>query len=235
MVSESCAKCGAGAAPSACAACKMVRYCDKNCQRAHWATHKAACAPRAPAAAKSTPPFFSPIEPIDERRAENPADWARGLKPPELYEWLANCYEMRCDDDYVHGGCYLHGMLDPKKTRASIVRDFQVFCLLASRRGVLPSTWNWPAFLKVASKFAASAFEKSDAQERWGGENIFAAMTGGRSLRYTAECVYGSSCQEGEKPISGQMLALINKQPTVLDEIGGKQVWATFEAELQGV
>lgn len=42
------------------------------------------------------------------------------------------------------------------------------------------------------------AFEKSDAQEKYGRENVFAAMMGGRSLRFTGEVVYGSSCQSGQ-------------------------------------
>ena len=32
---------------------------------------------------------------------------------------------------------------------------------------------------------------------QWGGENVFAAMMGGRSLRATAEMVYGASCMGG--------------------------------------
>ena len=39
------------------------------------------------------------------------------------------------------------------------------------------------------------AFEKSDAKEKWGSENVFAAMTGGLSLRATGEVVYGASIQ----------------------------------------
>lgn len=39
------------------------------------------------------------------------------------------------------------------------------------------------------------AFEKSDAQEKYGHENVFlAGFMGGRSLRFTAERVYGFAC-----------------------------------------
>ena len=106
--------------------------------------------------------------------------WARGLQPPDLYEWFANCYQMRCDDDYAWGGCFLHGPYDPDATPESICRDFQVFCALAAANGVVPRGWYWKAFLAVAVRFVAFAFEKADAQERWGSENVFAAMMGGR-------------------------------------------------------
>jgi hypothetical protein len=93
---------------------------------------------------------------------------------------------MRCDDDYVYRGCYLHGPYDPAATKVSITADFLCFCVLAKRHGVVPGDWPWAAFLAVACNFAGYAFEKSDACERWGEENYFAAMMGGRSLRFTA-------------------------------------------------
>ena len=37
--------------------------------------------------------------------------WAKGLQPPDLYEWFSNCYQMRCDDDYCWGGGNLHGQV----------------------------------------------------------------------------------------------------------------------------
>lgn len=77
----------------------------------------------------------------------------------------------------------------------------QVFCKLAVAHGVVPqggqgqgSSWDWAAFLRTAAGLLPYAFEKSDAQEKWGGENVFAAAMGGRSLRLTAETVMGSSC-----------------------------------------
>ena len=37
------------------------------------------------------------------------------------------------------------------------------------------------------------AFEKQDAREKYGNENVFSPMMGGRSLRFTGEMTYGSS------------------------------------------
>lgn len=122
--------------------------------------------------------------------------WAIGLSVEDQYEWLSNCYQMRCDDDYVYtGDCNLHGPYNPEATPESITSDFMAFCLLAKRSNCIPAAagsgggWRWQEFLRKAAGFVGFAFEKSDAKVRWGSENFFNAMMGGRSLRYTAERV----------------------------------------------
>lgn len=105
---------------------------------------------------------------------------------------------MRCDDDYAWGGGNLHGPYDPDMTSKSLCLDFLRFCVLAARRNVVPEGWNWSAYLSAAVKYVLFAFEKSDAQERWGGENIFAGLTGGRSLRHTGTVIYGKGVQAFE-------------------------------------
>jgi len=162
--------------------------------------------------------------------------WAQGLKPPDLYEWISNCYMMRCDDDYLYGGCYLHGPYLPEKTIASVRADFQVFCLLAVRRGCLPSPWDWSAFLKVAGKFAGFGFEKSDAQKRWGSENVFDVAAGGRSLRFTAELIYGNSMQQMDlSKDHKKLLEAIESDDAdaLIEEIGGAAAWEVFTEVLR--
>lgn len=44
LPNESCATCGAPATQR-CSKCRVTRYCGKEHQRAHWATHRAACRP----------------------------------------------------------------------------------------------------------------------------------------------------------------------------------------------
>lgn len=44
---NSCASCGAEDVPSYCARCKIVKYCGRECQTAHWETHKLTCRPQA--------------------------------------------------------------------------------------------------------------------------------------------------------------------------------------------
>jgi hypothetical protein len=48
LARHACAGCGAADAPRLrrCGRCQAVRYCDAECQRQHWATHKEACRPR---------------------------------------------------------------------------------------------------------------------------------------------------------------------------------------------
>jgi len=150
---------------------------------------------------------------------------------------------MRCDDDYSFGACFLHGPYDPEATATSIALDFLVFCVLARRRQVVPASWPWPAFLKAAAKFAPFAFEKSDARLRWGSENIFAAMMGGRSLRFTAQEVYGSSADFGSDADKTHTMLLemvesaaeLNELPrALLDEVGGLEAWSAFERDMRG-
>ena len=164
-----CMFCGAGASLR-CSACKLVYYCCKDHQKKHWKEHKKKCKKK------------------KKKKKENPpksrVDWANGLGNNEKYEWLSNCYQLRCDDDYAFGGCYLHGPYDPNATALSNSGDFLIFCLLASRANVLPAQWDWREFLNVASKHVFYAFEKSDAQERWGAHSpLF--------LRSTANDIYG--------------------------------------------
>lgn len=49
-----CFACGAPKPPSKCSRCSSAYYCDKNCQRRHWATHKGACKVDAKAPPKET-------------------------------------------------------------------------------------------------------------------------------------------------------------------------------------
>ena len=78
----------------------------------------------------------------DENENRPKASWANGLKPPDLYEWFSNCYQMRCDDNYVFQGD-LGGPYDPDADGQSIALDFLVFCLLAARNKAVPANWDW--------------------------------------------------------------------------------------------
>ena len=64
----SCAHCGKPGAVKGCSACKTARYCDEDCQRAHWALHKGPCKETQRAAALAsaapTPPLPPPAGPF---------------------------------------------------------------------------------------------------------------------------------------------------------------------------
>jgi len=163
-------------------------------------------------------------------------NWAKGLSTTDQYEWFSNCYQMRCDDDYVYGGCNLHGPYNPDCTPLSLRDDFMIFCYLAVENRCIPGCWDWNAFLKAATQYVVFAFEKSDARERWGGENVFAAMSGGRSLRYTAEAIYGTGVQDdSDSPQAEAAMVTVRNRPSdaVFDQIGGRDAWKTFLQDLR--
>ena len=113
----------------------------------------------------------------------DPSGWAVGLDPKKQREWLLDCYRMRLDDDYAWGGDVRGGSLYDQSSPDEIVQDFLVFCRLALEQGVIPEGWNWSKFLATAVDLLPYAFEKSDAKEKYGGENVFNVALGGRSLR----------------------------------------------------
>jgi hypothetical protein len=121
------------------------------------------------------------------------SSWAKGLDPMAAAEWFIDCYRMRLDDEYVYRGD-LRGLYDPESTKQSIASDFLVYCHMALFVGAVPldNGWDWVGCLDKFGHLLNFAFEKSDAGDKYGRENIFSAMMGGRSLRFTAELIYGS-------------------------------------------
>lgn len=143
-------------------------------------------------------------------------------------------------------GGQLRGLYDPDSTTESILEDFLLFCKLAVMHSVVPPGWSWSKFLTAAAKLLPYAFEKSDAQEKWGGENVFAAAMGGRSLRYTGEVVYGSSTMGGgEQPqearelhrqVMGHWGVLVSGSPegeAVFADVGGVAAWRKLHSSLR--
>eukprot|EP01064_Diplonema_japonicum_P015307 TRINITY_DN23024_c0_g1_i1.p1 TRINITY_DN23024_c0_g1~~TRINITY_DN23024_c0_g1_i1.p1 ORF type:complete len:232 (+),score=63.71 TRINITY_DN23024_c0_g1_i1:26-697(+) len=154
-------------APLQCSACKAAFYCTVEHQKQHWKEHKAPC--------KRT------------RQIREPHSWSLGLdKEGEKYEWFTDCYRLKLDDDYALRG-ELNGLYSGSD---DIFNDFLVFCKLSVKRRAVPPEWDWTAFLTKAATLVNYAFEKSDATEKYGSENIFAAAVGGRSLRYTASQIF---------------------------------------------
>ena len=165
--------------------------------------------------------------------------WAEGLNKREQLVWLVDCYRMRLDDDYVHGGGYLHGLYDPGHSPWSIMHDFLVFCKLAVSFSAVPSSWDWSEFLHAACDLLPFVFEKADAQKKYGTENVFQAMMGGRSLRFTGELIYSTSVQDPNLiPKHKEMLKLVKesvprranessfkKAAEIFKEVGGFESW----------
>jgi len=151
----------------------------------------------------SSPDAPSPVGSSGSAAPMSHASWAQGLHGPAKYEWLVDCYRMRADDDVVWGSGYAHGLYDPdvlseEKAKVLVVlEDFLVFSKLALARGVIPSSdWSWDFHIRAANDLLLGAFDKEDAKEKYGQENVFMAAMGGRSLRATAEVVYNTSIME---------------------------------------
>jgi hypothetical protein len=174
-------------------------------------------------------------------KAPPASQWAKGTSEGEQHEWLVDCYRMRVDDDYAWGGGYLHGLYDPDHTSLSLVLDFLVFCKLAVEKGALPAGWRWAPFLDVAAGLLPYAFEKSDAQEKYGRENVFSAMMGGRSLRFTGEAIMGSSVMGQGQSAEDRRLCreveqfdhALNGNDAFFNDVGGVALWRKLLATLE--
>jgi hypothetical protein len=120
---------------------------------------------------------------------------------------------------YTHPACYccagkLHGAYAANCSPESLCEDFLHFCTLAERHGVAPAgikdhaydAWpGWASMLQLAAARLQSPLSQADAGAEWGSSDAMSrkemlrwlrrvAQTTppwGRSLRYTAEVVYG--------------------------------------------
>jgi hypothetical protein len=235
-MSAACEVCGKES-KSRCSACKSVFYCGAEHQKEDWKAHKVVCGQKRDEKNSATGQFKNINSKIGSVNMPTAAQWAVGLSSTKQQEWLMDCYRMRIDDDYVWGGTN-RGLYDFDATARSVVADFLLFCKLAVSSGVLPSEWDWKKFLHLANEALMYSFEKSDASEKYGSENVFAAAMGGRSLRYTAESVYGTSCQDGSKESAKRReirkkieqtqcftTNTLSKHAGLFEEVGGHEVW----------
>ena len=202
-----------------CGGCKAVVYCDVAHQRQNWPAHKATCLQ------------------VRERmsQCEDRAGWAKNLSPDKAAEWFVDCFRMCMDDDqtWTAAGKYGFYFTDDQEK----LQEFLIFCKLAVQNNVAPSTLSWAMVLDKALDLIGYAFEKSDAQEKYGSENVFAAMTGGRSLRFTAEAIYGTSTMS---PAVSAKYTALKKQAThrgvfanagFFNDIGGCEAWKAFRSK----
>lgn len=134
--------------------------------------------------------------------------------------------------------------LRPPLPPLPIGKDFLIFCKLAVKSNVIPPGWRWDTFLETATGLLPYAFEKSDAKEKWGGENVFTAMMGGRSLRFTGEVVYGFSCMgpggsstehtQVKRSVRGKWKALVDGEGAadLFADVGGAEAWKKLHSKL---
>ena len=113
------------------------------------------------------------------------------------------------------------------------------------------SGWSWARAVAAAKGLLPYAFEKDDACEKYSGENFFAVVTGGRSLRFTASRAYGFDPTIGEDAAPGAAAAaaaLAQLEEAVrgswralergggggvFDDVGGAEAWKGLAAPLK--
>eukprot|EP00798_Chlamydomonas_sp_ICE-L_P001070 gene1070-3929_t len=168
--------------------------------------------------------------------------WATNLAPRAAAEWFIDCYRMRLDDGVVYG-CSRRGLYNPDCTYIEVVEDFLVFCHLAVDTGSLPANWDWDLSLNGFGHLLIEAFGKDDAREKYGRENFFSAMLGGRSLRATGQDIYGFSGIMPFAEIPPQVTAAelsisnikwVSTEP-LFEGVGGFAVWNSLLSKLQSV
>ena len=224
-----------GDSTTKCGRCKAAYYCSTDHQKVDWRGHKKSCQKVKTARSENKennknaePRIRSSPRPFDE---ESPSGWMKSVPANDHYEWLSNCYQLRCDDDYAYGGCYLHGPYDPEGNARTIEQDFMAFCLMAKRTRVVPANWNWAGFLARAGNWVGFALEKSDVVERWG---AFVPMV----MRIAAEHLYDSAFTAQDFTSLGQRIAEKHAEKSMhqnsyVTQVGGKTAWSVFRKVLK--
>ena len=70
MEPRNCASCNAPKASSRCGACRSVSYCDKECQREHWKTHKKECSFKTKKKRNAPPKITETIQNDDDSQSK---------------------------------------------------------------------------------------------------------------------------------------------------------------------
>jgi hypothetical protein len=158
-------------------------FCSKECFEGCWSEHKAVHkARKADKKAEEAAQVQNQLSSLGLG-----PHWSEGRAEEERAVWLADCYRLRAEEEYVFSGEVRSGCLyDQERTASELAQDFLVFCRLALARAGLPDGWSWPAFLSTAASLLPFAFERCDAREKHGGPE------GARQLREVGNTIYGS-------------------------------------------
>eukprot|EP00468_Gymnochlora_sp_CCMP2014_P010755 CAMPEP_0167747950 /NCGR_PEP_ID=MMETSP0110_2-20121227/4568_1 /TAXON_ID=629695 /ORGANISM="Gymnochlora sp., Strain CCMP2014" /LENGTH=424 /DNA_ID=CAMNT_0007632913 /DNA_START=133 /DNA_END=1404 /DNA_ORIENTATION=+ len=157
--------------------------------------------------------------------------WFKGLIGEDQYMWLIDCYRMRIYDERhnprgmesYHIGC---------DSLAEAILDFFAFCLCVEEKKAVPRGWDWTEFILRAEDFIPFKFKKSDARNKWGKENIFEALSGGRSLRATAEAIHGYSAFFSEQDTEVEMDSIFAKFKSIAEDLYEEIEDDVFSAEV---
>jgi hypothetical protein len=165
----------------------------------------------------------------------NPATWQQWIRNTKFskYEWLIDCYRLRCDDDYGRFQS-LHGLYDAYLYNTwgafdafVLVKDLLRFCKLAVKQN-MTQQWSWDDFIRQCEKDLMYAFEPEDAEEKYGDEFIFLTITAD-FIYQTAESFpqidHTFDQKVGKKLGKRTKSSLFSEAASLFQDVGGNAVW----------
>lgn len=177
-------------APKQCSKCKTTTYCGRECQKAHWKSHKANCrasVSQQDEASSARIPHTKPFTAISE------TTFLHGLPKELTFRVLIDCLRLRQADVYNLDRVKLEGSI--YAGRATSEAAFRAFLAKAQNvAGFLPTWWNNDAAeecvqygLRDGQDFSlVRKSEKADVQKRWNDDMM------PMKLRMLGEQVYGT-------------------------------------------
>lgn len=165
---EACGSCGkTPASLQRCSRCRSERYCNRDCQKAHWKTHKKVCASNANAnasannasaaadgsasnadqASNTTNPTKRTSKNLDVNIPDpftqlSTGTWLHGRSQRDVYKLLIDAYRMRAEDDYnLEGDVDMDSIMSGEVSTS--IRPFKRFIKKIEKRHrrLLPDWW----------------------------------------------------------------------------------------------
>lgn len=174
-----------------CARCKSAFYCNKECQKADWKSHKVAC--NGQRAQQPSPSFKTGDQDKKPFTAIHSNVFLHDRPEEKTFQLLIDCLRMRQEDEYALEGETMTGSIYNQERTSE--KAFRTFISKAKAvPGLLPLWWTDESLKKCidyslgSTKFSlANAQEKSDIQETWKDDKM------PMKLRMLGEKVYGNT------------------------------------------
>jgi splicing suppressor protein 51 len=201
--SRACASCAtANVSLQQCARCRSVSYCNRDCQKTHWSTHKQSCtrtgqgskqpSSRTSSSAQASETFSAGDQDSKPFLAISKDLYFHDRSVEKTFQLLIDCLRMRQEDEYTLGGRLMNGSVyGCDDEDASSEPAFRTFIDKAQAiPGFLPSWWTETSvddciqYARAAGSLLKCAQESHDIREKWGDDSM------PMQLRLVAERVY---------------------------------------------